>query len=317
MGRVSPSGRRCWKRSTPAPSTTATPAMRRRSSRKPPTPRIQYAAAIPTRGYGQAIVVPAPSPIKTARRSQGQEGRRRQGLERAQSFGLGAGERRRRLERRSNPSISRRPTPLPLSGAAPIDAWSIWDPFFAIAELKQNARPLPIDPKATHPEQLFPRQQRLSQGSRRRRRRDQRARSPRRRTGRNRIATKRPRCSLQASGVDLAAQKRAVGRAEFGFGADDRDGHRRAAGGRRPLRAPRPDPRADQRSRHRLVLETQRLTGIDLMSSSDKPLDHLSGSSRSAATAPISAPTKATAPPISPISSRSRRPPTGSASAAR
>ncbi len=34
-------------------------------------------------------------------------------------------------------------------GRGAIDAWSIWDPFYAIAELKQKARPLPIDPKAT------------------------------------------------------------------------------------------------------------------------------------------------------------------------
>ena len=36
---------------------------------------------------------------KDARRPQGQEGRRREGLQRAQSFGLGAGERRRAVER--------------------------------------------------------------------------------------------------------------------------------------------------------------------------------------------------------------------------
>ena len=36
-----------------------------------------------------------------------------------------------------------------------IDAWSIWDPFYAIAELKQNARALPIDPKVTAQNTFF------------------------------------------------------------------------------------------------------------------------------------------------------------------
>ena len=36
-----------------------------------------------------------------------------------------------------------------------IDAWSIWDPFFAIAELRQQARALPIDPKATIQNSFF------------------------------------------------------------------------------------------------------------------------------------------------------------------
>ena len=36
-----------------------------------------------------------------------------------------------------------------------IDAWSIWDPFYAIAELKQNARALPIDPKKTAQNSFF------------------------------------------------------------------------------------------------------------------------------------------------------------------
>jgi hypothetical protein len=36
-----------------------------------------------------------------------------------------------------------------------IDAWSIWDPFYAIAELKQNARALPIDLKKTAQNSFF------------------------------------------------------------------------------------------------------------------------------------------------------------------
>jgi sulfonate transport system substrate-binding protein len=36
-----------------------------------------------------------------------------------------------------------------------IDAWLIWDPFFALAELKQNARTLPIDPRVSAQNSFF------------------------------------------------------------------------------------------------------------------------------------------------------------------
>ena len=36
-----------------------------------------------------------------------------------------------------------------------VDAWSIWDPFYAIVELRRNARPLPIDPRAAVQNSLF------------------------------------------------------------------------------------------------------------------------------------------------------------------
>ena len=36
-----------------------------------------------------------------------------------------------------------------------VDARSIWDPFYAIAELRENARPLPPDPKAAVQNSFF------------------------------------------------------------------------------------------------------------------------------------------------------------------
>ena len=36
-----------------------------------------------------------------------------------------------------------------------VDAWSTWDPFFAIAELKQKARALPVDRAATAQNSFF------------------------------------------------------------------------------------------------------------------------------------------------------------------
>jgi ABC-type taurine transport system substrate-binding protein len=36
-----------------------------------------------------------------------------------------------------------------------IDAWAIWDPFLAIAELRTGARQLPLDPKETAQNSFF------------------------------------------------------------------------------------------------------------------------------------------------------------------
>ena len=238
---------------------------------------IVYVAVIPARGYGQAIVVPADSPAQDARRSQGQEDRRRQGLERAQSARRGARERRTSRGPTSSPSISRPADAAAAFSRGAIDAWSIWDPFFAIAELKQKARPLPIDPKATAAEQLLPRQPRFPRQARRRRRRRSTKRSPRRRMGGRSSRRGRGALCAEASGVDIAAQKRSVDRAEFSFGPLTDEIDRPAAGGRRPLPAARPDPGADRRARHRLVLEAERLndpsTRGPIMSEPNKPLD--------------------------------------------
>jgi hypothetical protein len=77
-----------------------------------------------------------------------------------------------------------------------IDAWSIWDPFYAIAELKQNARALPIDLKKTAQNSFFLanrasslRMPILSVQS------TKRSRGPRH--GPARIAMKRPHCFLR------------------------------------------------------------------------------------------------------------------------
>jgi ABC-type nitrate/sulfonate/bicarbonate transport system substrate-binding protein len=80
-----------------------------------------------------------------------------------------------------------------------IDAWSIWDPFYAIAELKQKARPLPIDPKVTVQNSFF-----LAN-------REFLAKHPD-------IVGEINAEVAEASGVDIAAQKRSVDRAEFSFG---------------------------------------------------------------------------------------------------
>ena len=101
-----------------------------------------------------------------------------------------------------------------------IDAWSIWDPFFAIAELKQKARALPIDPKATIQNSFF-----LAN-------KDFLAKHPDAVGAINEEVAKATKWAsenrdevaalfAQASGVDIEAQKRAVNRAEFSFGPMD------------------------------------------------------------------------------------------------
>ena len=98
-----------------------------------------------------------------------------------------------------------------------IDAWSIWDPFYAIAELRQKARPLPIDPKATTQNSFF-----LAN-------RDFLAKHADVVAAVNEEIAKTTAWAgdhrdetaalwAEASGVDIAAQKRSVDRAEFSFG---------------------------------------------------------------------------------------------------
>jgi aliphatic sulfonates family ABC transporter substrate-binding protein len=101
--------------------------------------------------------------------------------------------------------------------AGAIDAWSIWDPFFAIAEIKQKARPLPIDPKATIQNSFFLANRGFV------------AAHADLVSGINEEVAKATAWAAlhrdevaqlwsEASGVDIAAQQRAVARAEFGFG---------------------------------------------------------------------------------------------------
>jgi sulfonate transport system substrate-binding protein len=177
--------------------------------------RIQYAAAIPTRGYGQAIVVPAPSPIKTLADLKGKKVGVARGSS-AHNLLVSA------LESAGVPWNAIEPVYLAPADAASafgrgsVDAWSIWDPFFAIAELRQSARPLLIDPKANIQNSYF-----LVNSGFLRDHADvvgeinaQVAKATDwAKSHRDETAA----LFSEASGVDLAAQKRAVARAEFGF----------------------------------------------------------------------------------------------------
>ena len=77
-----------------------------------------YAAVIPARGYGQAIVVPADSPAKKLADLKGKKIGVAKGSSAHNLLVVGDGERRRSPGTKSRRSISRRPTPPPPSRAA-------------------------------------------------------------------------------------------------------------------------------------------------------------------------------------------------------
>jgi len=177
---------------------------------------LLYAAAIPARGYGQAIVVPAASSIQGV---AGLEGKKVAVAKASSAHNLLVAA----LESVKLPWTAITPVYLAPPDAAAafvrgaVDAWSIWDPFFAIAELKQEARALPLDRKVTtqnsfflvnggfagkHPEVVATINGAVATTTRWA---DQH---------RDQVAA----ILAEASGVDLAAEQRSIDRAEFTFG---------------------------------------------------------------------------------------------------
>jgi sulfonate transport system substrate-binding protein len=179
--------------------------------------KLLYAATLPARGVGQSIIVPPDSSIKTLADLRG----KKVGVARASSAhnlliaaleadGIGFNE----------------ITPVYLAPAdaaaayahGSIDAWSIWDPYYAIAELsKTGARDLPIKDAARvqnsyflsgrgfteqHPDIVAGINEELAKASAwLDSHRDQAA-----------------QIFADATGVPLEAQKRTVARSDFAFG---------------------------------------------------------------------------------------------------
>ena len=180
-----------------------------------------YAGAIPARGYGQAIVVPAASTIQDI---SGLAGKKIAVAKASSAHNLLVAA----LESVNLPWTAITPVYLAPPDTASafvrgaIDAWSIWDPFFAIAELKQKARALPLDRKVSAQNLFF-----LVN-------RDFAAKHPDvvdtingavatattwADQHRDQIAS----ILAEASGVDLAGEQRSVDRAEFTFGPLNND----------------------------------------------------------------------------------------------
>jgi aliphatic sulfonates family ABC transporter substrate-binding protein len=180
---------------------------------------IQYVAVIPARGEGQAIVVPETSPLKSLADLKGKRIAVAKGSS-AHDLLVAA------LESAQIAWSDITPVYLAPADAAAafsrgsVDAWSIWDPFYAIAELKQKARPLPIDPKASEQDSFF-----LANSAFIGQHADivgainATIATATAWAGDHRDET--AALFAEASGVDIDAQKRAVARAEFSFGRLD------------------------------------------------------------------------------------------------
>ena len=183
--------------------------------------KLLYAAAIPARGYGQAIVVPAASSIQDV---SGLAGKKVAVAKASSAHNLLVAA----LESVKLPWTAITPIYLAPPDAAAafvrgaVDAWSIWDPFFAIAELKQKARALSLDRSVTtqnsfflvnsgfaakHPEVVAAINGAVATST----------------TWADRHRGQVAAILAEASGVDLAAEQRSVDRAEFTFGPLNND----------------------------------------------------------------------------------------------
>jgi aliphatic sulfonates family ABC transporter substrate-binding protein len=177
---------------------------------------IRYVGAIPARGYGQAIIVPKESLSKTLADLKGKKVAVAKGSS-AHNLLVSALESAGIAWADITPVYLAPADAASAFGRGAVDAWSIWDPFFAIAELRQHARPLPVDPKVTVQNSFF-----LAN-------RDFLALHADTVAAINKeVASatawagdhREEAASLfsEASGVEIEAQKRSVDRAEFSFG---------------------------------------------------------------------------------------------------
>lgn len=174
---------------------------------------------IPARGEGQAIVVPEASPLKTLADLRGKRIAVAKGSS-AHDLLVAA------LESANVAWNDITPVYLAPADAAAafsrgaVDAWSIWDPFYAIAELKQKARPLPIDPKISQQNSFFlANSDFIAQHADVVAALNTAVATATAWAGDHRSET--AALFAEASGVDLEAQKRSVARAEFNFGKID------------------------------------------------------------------------------------------------
>jgi len=116
--------------------------------------RIRYAAAVKQNGNTQAIVVPQDSAIKTLADLKGKR----------IAFGKGSSAHNLLVAALEKAGLSWSDiTPAPLAPAdataafvkGSIDAWSIWDPYLALAELKENARVIAWDKDVHKPNSFY------------------------------------------------------------------------------------------------------------------------------------------------------------------
>ena len=115
--------------------------------------RIRYVAAVKSDGNTQAIIVPQDSPIRTLADLRGKR----------IAFGRGSSAHNLLVAALEKAGIAWSDiTPIALAPAdataafikGSVDAWSIWDPYLALAELKENARVI-VSEKDVHKANAF------------------------------------------------------------------------------------------------------------------------------------------------------------------
>jgi sulfonate transport system substrate-binding protein len=115
---------------------------------------IRYVAAVKSDGNTQAIIVPQNSPIKTLADLRGKR----------IAFGKGSSAHNLLVAALEQAGIAWSDiTPAPLAPAdataafakGSVDAWSIWDPYLALAELKDNARVIAFDKDVHKPNAFY------------------------------------------------------------------------------------------------------------------------------------------------------------------
>jgi len=116
--------------------------------------RIKYVAAVKSDGNTQAIIVPKDSPIKTIADLKGKR----------VAFGKGSSAHNLLVAALEKAGLSWSDiVPAPLAPAdataafvkGSVDAWSIWDPYLALAELKENARVIVFDKDVHKPNAFY------------------------------------------------------------------------------------------------------------------------------------------------------------------
>jgi sulfonate transport system substrate-binding protein len=116
--------------------------------------KIRYVAAVKSEGDNQAIIVPKDSPIKTLADLRGKR----------VAFGKGSSAHNLLVASLEKAGLAWSDiTPAPLAPAdataafvkGSVDAWSIWDPYLALAELKENARVLVFDKDVHKPNAYY------------------------------------------------------------------------------------------------------------------------------------------------------------------
>jgi sulfonate transport system substrate-binding protein len=116
--------------------------------------KIRYVAAVKSDGNTQAIIVPQDSPIKTLADLKGKR----------VAFGKGSSAHNLLVAALEKAGLGWNDiTPAPLAPAdataafvkGAVDAWSIWDPYLALAELKEHARVIAFDKDVHKPNAFY------------------------------------------------------------------------------------------------------------------------------------------------------------------